>query len=325
MKKHIGYFDFLRGIAIIMVVAIHTFPKSSWSESGDYIQIAIRQLLNCAVPIFLAISSFFLARKTFDSFDNILSFWKKQIPKVYLPCLIWSLPLFLLSIKNAPNIITETVLFFCCGYSIYYFIALIIQYYLLLPILKKVNRTKGWILFLISMGSISAYLYSGAELPLILYAGPFWVWIIFFYQGIYMGNSKRKYPIYTLIILLILTFILQLLESYYLYSNNHHAFGIKATAFIYSSIVLLILFSKQAQDFYESRKYMIFSIIEYIGKKSFGIYLIHCYIIRFAYGFIYSLNWGIKCLLTVVLSIVVIELIKLILPNKICSKYLGFL
>lgn len=324
MKKHIGYFDFLRGIAIIMVVAIHTFPKSSWEAPGDYLQIAIRQILNCAVPIFLAISAFFLAKKTFDSHEKISSFWKKQIPKVYVPCLIWSLPLFMLSIINGTNIINGTLRLLCCGYSIYYFIALIIQYYLLLPILKKVSKTGGWILFLISMGSITAYLYSGVELPLILYAGPFWVWIIFFHQGICMGNSERKYPIYTLIILLILSFILQLIESYYLYKNYHPAFGIKATAFIYSYIILLILFSKQIQVFYESRKNWIFPLIEYIGKQSFGIYLIHCYILTYTSKFINSWNWGVKCLLTIALSIVVIELTKLVLPNKICSKYLGF-
>lgn len=143
MKKHIAYFDFLRGIAIIMVVAIHTFPKSSWNESDDYLQIAIRQLLNCAVPIFLAISAFFLAKKSFNSFDNIRSFWKKQIPKVYVPCLIWSLPLFLIAIKNGSNIVNEIICLFTCGYSIYYFIALIIQYYILLPVLTKVNKMGG--------------------------------------------------------------------------------------------------------------------------------------------------------------------------------------
>ena len=58
-KQHIVYFDFLRGIAIMMVVAIHTFPKCSWDDSGDWGFILIRQILNCAVPIFLALSAFF--------------------------------------------------------------------------------------------------------------------------------------------------------------------------------------------------------------------------------------------------------------------------
>lgn len=97
MNNHIGYFDFLRGVAILMVVGIHTFPECSWDESNDYLLIILRLLLNCAVPIFLALSAFFLAKKSFHGKDDIHSFWKRQIPKVYIPCLIWSLPLFFLA------------------------------------------------------------------------------------------------------------------------------------------------------------------------------------------------------------------------------------
>ena len=96
MKQHITYFDFLRGIAILMVVGIHTFSSTANFETfqGGF-QIVFRQILNCAVPIFLALSGFFLGRKKFTTKTDVLNFWKKQIPKVYLPCLIWSLPLFL--------------------------------------------------------------------------------------------------------------------------------------------------------------------------------------------------------------------------------------
>ena len=143
MNKHIGYFDFIRGLAIMMVVGIHTFPKCTWDDSSDWGLIVVRQILNCAVPIFLALSAFFLTKKTFDSSTAIYSFWKKQIPKVYIPCLIWSLPLFILAIKNGNNFGVETIRLFICGYSIYYFIALIIQCYLLLPILTQINKSGG--------------------------------------------------------------------------------------------------------------------------------------------------------------------------------------
>ena len=63
MTRHITYFDFLRGIAILMVVGIHTFPSTSWDNPNDVLLIAIRQILNCAVPIFLALSAYFIANK----------------------------------------------------------------------------------------------------------------------------------------------------------------------------------------------------------------------------------------------------------------------
>ena len=46
------YYDFLRGIAIIMVIGIHTY-----SDGLMHINLFLRQFLSCAVPIFLAISA----------------------------------------------------------------------------------------------------------------------------------------------------------------------------------------------------------------------------------------------------------------------------
>lgn len=54
MKQRNLYFDFLRGVAIILVVAIHSFILGENSNE-------IRQLLNTAVPLFVAISGFFLS------------------------------------------------------------------------------------------------------------------------------------------------------------------------------------------------------------------------------------------------------------------------
>ena len=47
MKRN-TYFDFLRGLAIMMVVGIHTYALGKDST-------VVRQLLNTAVPLFIAI------------------------------------------------------------------------------------------------------------------------------------------------------------------------------------------------------------------------------------------------------------------------------
>lgn len=139
--NRVAWFDFLRGVAIIMVVAIHTFAATIQPDvlANDLI-ILLRQILNCAVPIFLAISGFFLSKK-----ENIVysHFLEHQIPKVYIPTLIWSLPYLALHIYLGNNWYEGIVYYFICGFSIYYFIALIIQYYLLLPILTKITRGGG--------------------------------------------------------------------------------------------------------------------------------------------------------------------------------------
>lgn len=103
MKTRNTYFDFLRGIAISMVVAIHTFSSIATGNSPVSWDILVRQILNGAVPIFLAISGYFLSRKTLDTKEERLVFLKKQIPRVYLPCLIYSLPFFFVSVCRGAN------------------------------------------------------------------------------------------------------------------------------------------------------------------------------------------------------------------------------
>ena len=58
------YFDFLKGIAILMVIGIHSFYGGGFNSFHEYFNTSIRQVLNCAVPIFIACSGFFLAKKT---------------------------------------------------------------------------------------------------------------------------------------------------------------------------------------------------------------------------------------------------------------------
>ncbi len=139
------YFDFLRGFAIIMVVGIHTITDYSptFDSLEEIATILVRLALNCAVPLFLAISGYFVAKKKLDSPKEHWSFLKKQMPKVYIPCLIFSIPYFVLDIHAKDNIMRSLAYLFLCGFSIYYFVALIIQYYIILPFLTKINNRGG--------------------------------------------------------------------------------------------------------------------------------------------------------------------------------------
>ena len=326
MTKHITYFDFLRGIAILMVVGIHTFPSASWDKLNDVLLIVIRQLLNCAVPIFLAISAFFIANKKFETFTDVKAFWKKQIPKVYIPCLVWSIPYLVLDICSGSNLLKSGINFFFCGYSIYYFIALIIQFYLLTPLLVKINNFFwGVVLSLISILSISLYVYSELQLPLILYAGPFLVWIMFYIQGVFMSRMKRNYSSWGLLLLLILCFLLQIYESKNLFELNGRGMGIKATAYLYSSVAIFLLFSQKLQNLYQTKTNLIFRTIEYIGRISFSIYLIHMFVILLVNRYMEMHNWILNWSVILVLTILIIKMLKIFLPTRFAGRYLGIL
>lgn len=321
------YYDFLRGIAILMVIAIHTFPQSDFSTADGVANIIIRQIVGCPVPLFLAISGFFLGRKALETRDQTYSFWKKQIPRVYIPVLIWSLPLLILAVINGKSLLINITLFLGCGYSIYYFVALIIQCYLLLPILQKVHSIKGYIItsLLSSICVVFISWFIDGNLPLIVYAGPVITWIIFFYMGIELSKFERDYNITILYILIPICIILCIIESYMLqiHTQGIKGFGIKLSMYIYSALMILLLFSKRFEEKFKSNL-ILNRIITYIGSISFGLYLLHCYFITIIFRYIdvenYFFRWGIVS----VCSIMFVIALKKIIPSKY-YKLLGLI
>ena len=136
MKDKIDYFEMLRGVAIMMVVAIHTFGTADCT-----LKIMLRQILNCAVPLFFALSGLFLYNKPISTKTEVIYFWKKQIPKVYIPVIIWAIPTFALNIYIHQNFMMELLQLITCSYNVNYFVAVIIQFYLLLPLMKRIKIT----------------------------------------------------------------------------------------------------------------------------------------------------------------------------------------
>lgn len=136
--SRLTYFDFLRGVAILLVIGIHTYTVRPFEGVSNIFQIGIRETLNFAVPLFLAISGFFIAKKDISDKKSYFAFLKKQLPRVYIPALIWSIPMLAIWIYQGKDVITSIVkVFGCMTFGPYYFIALIIQLYLLHPIIKK--------------------------------------------------------------------------------------------------------------------------------------------------------------------------------------------
>lgn len=149
------YFDFLRCIAIVMVVGIHAYPEYvSGAEIGSLSRL-LRLSLNCAVPLFLAISGYFMARKQVGTAGEHLAFLRRQVPKVYVPAVVFSVFWFLYDYQWRRVIdLVSVINVFTCGHSVYYFIALIIQYYLLLPWLQRCAG-KGWLALFAAVSALS--------------------------------------------------------------------------------------------------------------------------------------------------------------------------
>lgn len=328
MSSRVEYYDFLRGVAIIMVVGIHTFASSSLDSIYGFISMLVREVLNCAVPIFLAISGFFCGKKLLCDQNAKFAFWKKQIPKIYIPALIWSVPYFVLNIIGNDGVfgIGEQILaLFTCSYSIYYFIALIIQYYLLLPVLQKHGSVMMPISVILSFVSIISITYiteiKGVELPVILYAGPFTTWFVFFMSGVYLSTRTATYTIKHAIFLIIMGLMLECVETYWLNTYHGGGYGIKFSAFLYSIGIVLLILSPKLKEAYKTN--IITSMIAYLGKISFGIYLIHYFTIKVFDILLPIKSWLFSWLLVLTVTSVVVVSARKILPDYL-NRYLGF-
>jgi len=327
-KQRNQYFDFLRGIAIMMVIAIHTSPALKEYDSLESISvITFRQILNCAVPLFLAISGYFIAKKDLSTHENRRKFWRKQIPTVYIPCLIFSLGWFILDVVShgLTNTFYSFLMLVICGYSIYYFIAVIIQLYIITPWLLAFNNWGGVILCAtISAISIIGVTYllqiEGKSFPLIMYAGPFVLWILFFMLGIWYSTHSRNYSLIPAILTILVGLVASVIESKYYLPMHGGGTGIKLSSFLFSTGMITLLFSEKVEKLYSNNA--ITRAILYIGEISFGIYLIHMYV-RIAIGFIHINSWPIEWALTLGITIAIIVIAKRLFRQSFTRKCLG--
>ena len=298
-----------------MVIGIHTFPQNK-----SLIYVIVREMLNFAVPLFLVISGIF-ATKSYKKSCNYLSYLKKQIPKVYIPTLIWSLPWFLIATLTDTNSINNILNLLLCGYSIFYFVVLIIQMYLLLPVYQNIKLWGVVTSSIITTISVMLLTYViPTNLPLTIYVGPCVYWLLFFAIGAYYSDKHRDYSLLMPSLIILIGFITQILEHDYLISLGRNGIGIKLSSWFYSTGAVLLLISEKIEKSYARNK--VNTYIKTIGDNSFGIYLTHMLVLIVVGRFLPNV-WSLKWIITLVVTFFFIIITKRIFP-LLSNKYLGF-
>jgi len=294
VNKRILYLDYLRGFAIIMVLALHCisdymvradlFGSVSW-----YAFLALNALARTGVPIFLMISGCLILSS--EKTDNFGEFYKKRLLHIAIPLVFWNLVYFILKSAFGSAGFDIGMLFadlINCGteYHLWYLYTLI-GIYLFAPFLRiivkncTIKQLCGLLVLMLFCSSIRPFINTVAP------------------EGVYVFLFEPMFNGY--VALFLMGYILSKIE----YSPKTAVIFVSVAVFGFAGSVILnhVSSSPMAVDFPANGGYSlchyalaagVFVISKFIftkksslcpavsnlAKCSFGIYLVHVAVIK---------------------------------------------
>jgi probable poly-beta-1,6-N-acetyl-D-glucosamine export protein len=296
-KPKIFEIDLLRFIAIIAVVLIHSTADATVEPAeGSLSQImfyAMNRASQFAVPLFIMISGMVLFYRYEEgwSLRTALDFYRKRILSVAVPYLIWMFlyELFYQWVYDGQVEVKfgeflEKLPWADVGYHLYFMI-IILQFYLLFPILMSaVNR---WPFLRKHMATIAIALHGGFYMYKFYFAdlkhGPslFATYIGYFliggFIGLYYDKIRNWKPGVSLGFGLLAVLAGGAFTGFFLASRYKHLYAhnnwYELTTFIYVTSLFLFLLWLGRLVF--MKRTALNRVIAVIGASSFGIYLVH--------------------------------------------------
>lgn len=300
--EEIGY---LRGFGVLGVIAIHTtgyFTEVTQFNTLALVNLWIDVFSQFAVPLFIMISGFVLAKNYREDF-SLKKFYMKRvrsiIPQYFLFSALYTafnnwLIMKSNSLDENAALILKNVWLSDASYHLWFF-SIIIQFYILYPLLIKIydlfqekGRAELLIILLLIMQTLfmvglhTSYL-SDIKLNFIGF-------LFYFALGIYIldhyDSLKKNFTLPTSF-LFIISIALTLGTSYFIViplTTGYRYSSIPAYFFIGPEIIYpifrVITFSflfGLSRKFLERKRSIPAKIVNRIGDYSFGIYLIHIF------------------------------------------------
>ena len=302
--KIIKEITYLRGFAVLAVIAIHT--TGYFTEIKSYNTLVILNLWTdifsqFAVPLFILISGFVLARNYFFDF-SLTKFYKKRIRSIIPQYLIFSLLYTVFNnwvVMQSNPLSTNLALLLNniwhsnASYHLWFFL-IIIQFYILYPIIIKIyafcklmDRAEFLLASLLIIQTLWMVGLHTSSFPFIKLN--FMSFLFYFGLGIYTRDHfdqlkkgfNRLTPIY-LITTLALTLgssfsiIIGLTMGYSYYSIPAYFFmGAELVYPVLRISTFLLLFNLAAS--LVGKRSILAKVVYRIGDNSLGIYLIHIF------------------------------------------------
>ena len=158
-------YDLIRGLAIILIVFIHSMGRLASAAEGDafYLRLdsaGIQSVISTGVHLFILLSGALLLGKE----EPAGAFYRKRIRRIIPPFLIWSLVVYTLTCLVSGPILWKTAIpdffqqFLTHGvHATYWFVYMIFGLYLVTPLLRIVCREEKNCLLLLGI-TASVYL-----------------------------------------------------------------------------------------------------------------------------------------------------------------------
>jgi len=280
----------MRGLAILAVVIIHVTAQATIQfPVGSPLFLAYNTLnsaVQFAVPMFLFISSVVLSYKLREGMEPLLDFYRRRLRSALLPYILWSLGYSLLRCWQNGQLVQffrldQRLQELWTGTAYYhlYFLLIIIQLYLLLPLLVKLmgrfSLGQTILSALILQGAFyyvnKAIIYQfyphpgnllGSYLPVVLLG----CWLGLNYPGLKERMEDRIKGLYLLNLILALLFVLV---------NIRVRSGVQGGLLVYYTIyhAFVVVTAFTAWRFFSRVSAGQFFLA--LGRHSFAIYLIH--------------------------------------------------
>ncbi|MDA3840550.1 MAG: acyltransferase [Patescibacteria group bacterium] len=266
-KGRYDFFDYLRGLAIIAVIVIHIGDSFYVEQSGNQVFIKlINNISRFAVPFFFISSGILLVRG-----NSLRQFFLNKTTRTFLPYFLITI---MVGVYYNAGVLEIIRGFFAGKASLpYYFMAILLQFYLIYPFLVKYSKKKYFlhITFLITI--IALFI----EASWSFYGIPLFPRYLFlFAYGIsqkdrFLSNSFSlglKGKSFWIIVVL-----------YYLFSSIYFQAYLYNVRIFYAIALFNLLFLLKDT----LKNIPSYSFFCYLGRNSLWIYLIHYFIIQLIY------------------------------------------
>lgn len=278
-KGRIQYIDALRGFTMILVVFYHV-AQFCWHVGGKGISIQ-DYLVQVRMPMFFFISGFVLYKESVVwNWQHILRFFKKKIPVQLIAPFIFFMVY--IHVRNKPFI--DSIM--SPDKAGYWFTFVLLEYYVFYAAVRFCIRSRGSQLVLVALGILMYNIWRPAitqAIPLSIEVQnallmPLWQYFIFFVIGTLI---KQHFSLVEKA--LESSWLLPCCIVFYFLGNafgQQITTGVTMMAFLLtvSGMTILFGFFRKNQSTF-SNQHLLGQTLQYIGRRTLDVYLIHFFLI----------------------------------------------